>query len=67
MVVAALSENDARSIHPYSCIEELESHYPYFSSTKSWAFSPENVEVKLLGKAVEGTKEGIICKSFNAG
>jgi hypothetical protein len=32
-----------------------------------WANSPEGVDVELIGVAAEGTEEGVICASFNAG
>lgn len=28
---------------------------------------PDNVKVELIGEAIEGTKAGVICASFNAG
>lgn len=53
-VVAAETAEDAAKIHPDG-------------SFGSWAKRPENVKVKLIGTATEGTPEGVICASFNAG
>jgi hypothetical protein len=62
VVVAAESEEKARLIHPDTLNEDpWEDNYP------SWADSPDNVRVEFLGVAKEGTKEGIILASFNAG
>jgi hypothetical protein len=59
-VVAAESEEAARSTRP--------SSYPLRPGEKddTWT-DPENVSVVLIGVAVEGTKSGVICASFNAG
>lgn len=35
-------------------------------SCSAWCI-PENVEVRYLGEAEEGSEEGIVCSSFNAG
>ena len=56
-VVAAESEDIAQTIHP---------------GNKAWAAMPdwtdaENVSVELIGIAKEGTEQGVICASFNAG
>ncbi len=32
-----------------------------------WCDNLSDVKVRLIGKAVEGTKQGVICASFNAG
>lgn len=62
-VVAAESEEAARLIHP-----AYGADYPWgYSRGSSWARSPERVQVELIGTAVEGTKSGVICASFNAG
>lgn len=59
-VVAARNEEDARNTHPLS---EGASE-----STRKATWAPvENVNVKLIGVAVEGTEPGVICASFNAG
>lgn len=58
-VVAAKSEQEARSIHPSG-----RESSPTWDQT--WT-SPTNVKVELIGKAVPGTKAGVICSSFNAG
>ena len=59
VVVAANSETDAKSIHPCTILG--------WDSRSNWPESPEGVEVKLIGKAVEGTPAGVILSSFNAG
>jgi hypothetical protein len=54
-VVAALSEDDARAIHPSK-----------YEAQETWC-DKENVTVKLIGTATTGIKAGVICASFNAG
>ena len=60
VVVAAKTETDAKSIHPSG-----DDAWGYWSGC--WPKSPENVDAKLIGYAVEGTPEGVILSSFNAG
>jgi len=60
MVVAAKSETDAKSIHPYG-----DDAWGYWSGC--WPKSPEGVDAKFIGYAVEGTPAGVILSSFNAG
>ena len=60
VVVAALTETDAKSIHPYG-----DDAWGYWSGC--WPKSPESVSVKLIGNAVKGTPSGVILSSFNAG
>ena len=57
-VVAAESSLTARRINPNG---EWEEDY------SSWADSPDQVTVELIGTAIEGTEEGIILASFHAG
>jgi hypothetical protein len=59
-VVADENEEQARMIRP---------SYPEWDEFigNDWASSPENVNVTLLGVAVDGTEPGVICASFNAG
>jgi hypothetical protein len=60
VVVAAETEEQAKSIHPYSRIDAWASSV--------WASSPNKVKVKYLGEACEDIREpGIILASFNAG
>jgi hypothetical protein len=75
-VVAAKSEEEARGICPNSyqnqCISKEEFEQANrtnweFAGGRSWAPSPSDVEVKLLGKAAPKTPKGVICSSFNAG
>lgn len=58
-IVAAKTENDARTIHPDGANGPLEED--------SWVDNPRFVHVKYLGKAEDGTKRGVILSSFNAG
>lgn len=60
-VVAAHHETHARHIHPSGRIDDWRDTGP------TWAYSPEQVTVKLIGEAAEGTEPGVICASFNAG
>lgn len=59
-VVAAETEEDARLINPDGK-EEFGMAY------SSWCKTPDDVTVKYLGIAAEGTQAGIILGSFNAG
>ena len=59
VVVAAESEEDARTIHP-----TMEGNN---WTSMAWASSPDNVSVRELGVAAKGIKRGAILKSFNAG
>ncbi len=52
-VVAAETEDEARGTNPGA-------------SLSVWT-TPNNVSVKVIGEAVEGTLPGVICASFNAG
>ena len=63
MIVAAKSEEDARLVHPagYTDLKAWKSRY------SSWATSPDNVSVVLIGVALEDQKEEVIIASFNAG
>jgi hypothetical protein len=58
-VVAAPSEDVARSIHP--------GGFPSSWAYKDWAKKPNDVKAVLIGTALEGTAQGVICASFNAG
>lgn len=67
-VVAAESEDDARTIEPCSwdsAIHRLprEEERAY----DSWTNDPAKVTVEYLGEAKEGTPVGVIVASFNAG
>lgn len=59
-VVAAPSEDAARNTHPNGRDEPWEKY-------DGWCSCPELVNVELIGTALEGTKAGVICSSFNAG
>lgn len=56
-VVAAESDDDARSIHP-SGNDEWDDD--------TWC-KPDQVKVTMIGKAEDNMKRGVICASFNAG
>ena len=58
-VVAAETEAAARNINPSDDWGRKWS--------LSWASSPDNVVASYIGEAKEGTEEGIILASFNAG
>jgi hypothetical protein len=58
-VVAANSEEEARTTHPSS------NNDCFNSSFSTWC-SPDKVEVKLIGTSIDD-KPGVICASFNAG
>ncbi len=64
-VVAAKSENIARNINPSNGNPMTEKNWS--DQWSEWCDSPEKVTVELIGTAVKGAKEGIICASFNAG
>lgn len=56
-VVAAETEEEARSIHPHATSWD----------SSVWAHNPEDVVVDYIGTAAKGTKKGVILASFNAG
>jgi len=76
-IVASETEEEARLTHPNNyCTHWDWLYWLWFfftdsgekveSTDGSWT-SPENVEVKLIGKATEGTVKWVILSSFNAG
>ena len=70
-VVAAESEEEAKTIHPGGDLriplrprERGGFHHLY----RTWVDDPAQVTAKLIGTAAEGTKAGeIVCVSFCAG
>lgn len=58
MVVAAPDSVTARTMHPTGVANWGDS---------SWACSLEEVDVEYLGEAADGTEQGIIISSYNAG
>ena len=67
-VVAAETEEEAKTIHPYDDnMPILDGNFigPYCLST--WAESVDQVKAEYLGIAKEGTEKGIIVVSFNEG
>jgi hypothetical protein len=63
-VVAAETEDAARMTHPdgYGDPDWPKGEW----KVRYWA-PPDDVAVKYLGIAAEGTEPGVICASFNAG
>ena len=57
-VVAAEHPAKARIMNPGGINKEID--------LSTWT-SPEFVKVELIGEAIHGTKEGVICASYNAG
>jgi hypothetical protein len=66
MVVAAPSYNIAKNMNPANNGEPINWREENSLYT-SWATHIEFVQVKLIGRASPGIKQGIICSSFNAG
>lgn len=62
-VIAAPNEQTARVMDPATG-EEISDWHDIFST---WCNSADKVTVTHIGKAVKGTKQGVICASFNAG
>ncbi len=63
-IVAAESEDEARLISPCGDHHEWNSDNHYCGS---WVRNPSEVTVELIGTAIDGTKQGVILGSFNAG
>lgn len=68
-VVAAESEDDARSIHPDGCADSKvpiefapNRNYDYIT----WCLQGD-VKVEYIGEARDGMRRGVVCASFNAG
>jgi predicted Abi (CAAX) family protease len=61
-VVAAPDENAARLIHP-----ETGRHAEAADWSWTWVSDSSKVNVELIGQALDGTKIGAICSSYNAG
>jgi hypothetical protein len=57
-VVAAETIDEAQKTHPSAIKDWI---------ARTWASSPHQVRVELIGKAKDGTKAGVILASFNAG
>jgi hypothetical protein len=58
-VVAATCIPEAQAIHP--------NGNAAWRDDFTWCSTPEQVKAVLIGRAVEGTKPGLIIASFNAG
>ena len=66
-VVAAETEADARNMHPGGHGGVLWDRAASERGFSSWCYAPEQVTVRLIGDAIEGTEAGVILASFNAG
>lgn len=62
-VVAALSEDEARMIHPRNYSEPWDGTMEEYST---WC-NASDVRVTLIGVALESQEAGVILASFNAG
>ena len=62
-VVCAKDENEARNMSPIDGTQFDWNDNMWLS----WACKPENITVKLIGKANKDIKHGVICSSYNAG
>ena len=63
-VVAALTAEDAKAIHPDGCGEPPSD----WNNDGWWDWAmPEHVHAEHIGRALKGTQAGVICASFNAG
>lgn len=56
-IVIAEDEVSAQNIHPSQYI-----NWP----CSDWCDSPDHVKVELIGKAIKGSKIGLVLASFNA-
>lgn len=66
-VVVAISEDDARSIHPSEYSDTVLSREEW-EKTPCGVWAPlEDVQVTYLGVASEALNRGIVVASFNAG
>lgn len=63
-VVCAPDEETARNMSPDSGDPV---NWKKDQSYSSWAYAPEQVKVTYLGEAVEGSIQGVVVASFNAG
>lgn len=67
LIVCAASKEEAAAIHPNDyMINDYSVVKSWFGMTRCWVNSPNEVEVSLIGIAVD-QKKGIILSSFNAG
>jgi hypothetical protein len=69
-VVIAPDENAARDMHPgasdWYASQDHDFDFDVWHSS-SWACSPCNVNVELVGTAKEGETQRFVCASFHAG
>ena len=73
-VVATEDEETARQTDPSTGMlllsavaEEVSGRERWGYRYSSWCSAPEAVTVQYIGEAVEGTLQGVVCASFNAG
>jgi hypothetical protein len=64
-VVAAPDEETAKKMHPNGYMWGVDWKPSWVMNT--WAGHPDSVKAELIGEAVDGTKQGVICASFHAG
>ena len=66
-VVAAKSAGAAKCTHPAKGV--VWKNKEWTKGGKEYGFdtwtSPKNIRPRLIGKAVKGTKAGMVCTSFN--
>lgn len=61
-VVAAETENEARQIHPDAKVWPKVKYHGAFCT---WAETPDQVDVTLIGEAAPDVDHGLILASFN--
>lgn len=64
-VVAAETEDAAKRIHPAG--DGMKIPQGDVWEARTWVNDPSLVTAKLIGIAVDGTKEGVIIASYNGG
>ncbi len=62
-IVCAKSEDEARQLHPS---DYKRGRHETTKEDPTWC-KPEQVEVTLIGSALEGSEAGVVLASFNAG
>lgn len=65
-IVAAPDEAAAKGIHPDG-VDEKTRNPAWDDWRGTWTDDPDSINVRLIGRAVEGTPAGVVLASFNAG
>ena len=65
-VVAAESEDIAKTIHPRNYEWKGLEYIPFSEDDHGWPNDPSLVTARLIGVAGEGTPRSVICASFHA-